>query len=98
MESFDYRILKGVEAGVPWIIEAAFGWCPNASGRCLVTGVNWSPAIVKPFRKLGQYGNSLDNVLIRQKVDQNDPVVLVVHLTCARVEYTDRGKSAVVIE
>ena len=49
------------------------------------------------FRELGRYGASLDTVLSRQRVDQDDPVILVLHMTCPRVEYTDRGKSAVVV-
>src|SRR4051812_47403449 len=39
MESFEYRRVIGIEDGVPWIIETAFGWCPDASARRLVTGV-----------------------------------------------------------
>ena len=53
MESFDYRRVMEVEDGVPWIIETAFGWCPAASARRLITGVNWSPGIVNPFRSSG---------------------------------------------
>ena len=61
-----------------------------------MTGVNWSPGIVNPFRTLRRL-ESLDTVLTRQKVERNDPVILALHYACPRVEYTDRGKSAVVI-
>lgn len=97
MESFDYRRSKEVEHGLPWIIETAFGWCPQASARRLVTGVNWSPGIVSPFRELGRFGMSLDSILTRQRADRDDPVIVFLHFACPRVEYTDRGKSAVVI-
>jgi hypothetical protein len=97
MESFDYRRVMDVDDGVPWIIEAAFGWCPEASARRFITGVNWSPGIVNPFRILGRFGMSLDTILSRQRADKNDPVILALHVACARVEYTDRGKSAVVM-
>lgn len=97
MESFHYKCVMDVTDDIPWIVETAFGWCPEAEGRRLVTGVNWSPGIINPFRELGSYGKSLDTVLSQQRVDQDDPVILVLHMTCPRVEYTDRGKSAVVV-
>jgi hypothetical protein len=91
------------EDDVPWIIETAFAWCPDApdaskvTGRRLITGVNWSPGIVNPFRELGDFGMSLDTVLTRLRADTDDEVILVIHIACPRVEYTDRGKSALVI-
>lgn len=98
MESFDYRKKEGTHEGVPWVIEAAFGWLGDGSiaNRQLITGVNWSPGILNPFRELGRYGQSLDSLLEQQRAGRREPVVLVLHLACARVEYTDRGKSAVV--
>ena len=83
---------------MPWVVETAFGWCPDADRRRLVTGVNWSPGIINPFRELGRFGNSLDTVLSQARADADEPVILVLHMACPRVEYTDRGKSAVVIE
>jgi DNA topoisomerase VI subunit B len=97
METFDYRRVMQVEDDVPWIIETAFAWCPEAPERRLVTGVNWSPGIVNPFRELGHFGTSLDTILTRARADTDDPVILVLHIACPRVEYTDRGKSAVVL-
>jgi DNA topoisomerase VI subunit B len=99
MESFDYKKAEGIKAGVPWLAETAFGWLGDGSTavRRLVTGVNWSPGIVNPFRELGRYGQSLDSVLEQLRAGRTEPVVLVLHMACPRVEYTDRGKSAVVI-
>jgi hypothetical protein len=97
MESFDYRRVMQTEDDVPWIIETAFAWCPEATERRLVTGVNWSPGIVNPFRELGHFGTSLDTILTRARADTDDPVILVLHIACPGVEYTDRGKSAVVL-
>jgi DNA topoisomerase VI subunit B len=99
MESFDYRKKDGIQDGVPWVIETAFGWLGDdaAAVRTLVTGVNWSPGIVNPFRELGRFGQSLDAVLEQQRAGRREPLVLVLHMACPRVEYTDRGKSAVVI-
>jgi hypothetical protein len=97
MESFDYKRVMDVTDDIPWVVETAFGWCPEAKARRLVTGVNWSPGIINPFRELGHFGTSLDTVLTRQRAAANEPVIMVLHMTCPRVEYTDRGKSAVVV-
>jgi DNA topoisomerase VI subunit B len=97
MESFGYRKDVGETDGVPWVMETAFAWSPDAQRRRLITGVNWSPGIVNPFRELGRFGQSLDSILEQQRAGTDEPVVLLLHMACPRVEYTDRGKSAVVI-
>jgi DNA topoisomerase VI subunit B len=97
MDTFEYRKQTGLAGGAPWVAEAAFAWGPRLQARRLVTGVNWSPGIVNPFRQLGRFSPSLDTVLARQRSGHAEPVVLVVHVACPRVDYTDRGKSAVVI-
>jgi DNA topoisomerase VI subunit B len=94
-ESVNYRRQMGVTDGLPWVVEVAFGWCPDLGCRRLVTGVNWSPGIGNPFRQMGKHGASLDTLLERQRIDED--CVLVLHLASPRVAYTDRGKSAVVI-
>jgi DNA topoisomerase VI subunit B len=98
MASFDYRKVTDTTDDVPWVLETAFGWCPEGEARWLVTGVNWSPGIINPFRELGYLGRSLDTILSQQRVDQDEPIILVLHMACPRVEYTDRGKSSVVIQ
>jgi DNA topoisomerase VI subunit B len=96
MDSFKYQRVSETTDGMPWVIEAAFAWSPDAAaGRRLVTGINWSPAIRNPFRDLG--GCSLDTLLAEQWANHNEPVILALHLVCPRVEHTDRGKSAVAL-
>lgn len=98
MESFAYQKVMEND-GQPAVMELAFGWCPERDGRLLVTGVNWSAAIINPFRQLGgPHGRSLDTVLTSQRVAEDEPVIMVAHLAQPRVQYTDRGKSAVVTE
>ena len=84
---------------LPWVLEAAFGYCPDArltGARLLVTGVNWSPGIINPFKRLGWYGgDGLDAILARQRAGPEEPVIVFLHLAHPRVEYTDRGKSAI---
>jgi hypothetical protein len=84
---------------VPWILESAFGWLGEESEDCrrIFTGGNWSAAIKNPFRSFGGTDEGLETVLSDMRVTRNEPVVFVLHLAHPRVEYTDRGKSALVI-
>jgi len=100
MKSFDYcKVADESDEGLPFIIETAFGWFGENSTapRRMVTGVNWSPGIINPFRELGTFGQSLDSILEQQRIGWKEPVVFLLHCAYPRVEYTDRGKSAVVI-
>jgi hypothetical protein len=98
MESYQYKRVLDTVDGLPCVVETAFGWCPGNGERRLVTGVNWSPGILNPFRALGRYGDSLDSILSDQYADRDEPVVLVLQMACPRVEYSDRGKSAITME
>jgi DNA topoisomerase VI subunit B len=95
MESFAYKKTEGEDGGQPYVVELAFAWCPGLGRSRLVTGVNWSPGLVNPFRQLGKFGQSLDTVLQRQRADED--CVLVLHVARPVVTYADRGKSAVVL-
>jgi hypothetical protein len=77
----------------------AFGWRgPRAAdSRKIVTGANWSAAIKNPFRSFGAAGEGVETLLAEQRATRGEPVVFVLHLACPRVEYTDRGKSAIVL-
>jgi hypothetical protein len=98
-ESFQYRRTLLTTDGLPQVIEAAFGFCPKGKERRQVVGVNWSPAIVSPFRSLGAYGKSLDSILTEQRAGNRDePIIFVLHLAHPRIEYSDRGKSSVVVD
>ncbi len=52
MRTFKYKRIEGEDAGVPWVLEAAFAWDPEGRQRRLITGINWSPCILNPFRDL----------------------------------------------
>jgi hypothetical protein len=92
-ETFQYRrALRDID-GVPYVIEAAFGYCPDAVvQRRLVVGVNWSSSLLNPYRNLGPYG--LDGLLTDRRAGLDEPIVLALHLASARVAYTDKAKSA----
>ena len=98
MESFSYHRQQGeTEAGAPFVRETAFAWNPAAARRRLITGVNWSPGIRNPFRRLGKFAESLDSLLAERRVRPDDPVVLLLHVACPGVAYADRGKSQIVL-
>jgi len=102
MESFSYKKRTEVdETGLPVVIETAFAWRGEDSqeSRRIITGVNWSPGIVNPFRTLGgDYGDGLAAALAKRYAGRDEPIVFLLHCACPRVRYTDRGKSAVVVE
>jgi DNA-binding transcriptional regulator YdaS (Cro superfamily) len=105
-KTFTYNRTFGETDGVPRVIEFAFGIHHTGltdpgghePGRKIVTGVNWSPGINNPFRQLGRGGESLDGLLAEVRASNKQPVITVLHLACPRVTYTDRGKSAIVVE
>jgi DNA topoisomerase VI subunit B len=98
-KTFEYEKRLGDDDGLPRVVEIAFGMYNDQTfKRRLITGVNWSPGINNPFRQLGRTGEGLEGILHDARVDALQPIVMVVHLTCPRVQYTDRGKSAIVVD
>jgi len=99
MKTFKYQKVLDESDGRPEILEVAFGWCPvSGDRRRLVSGVNWSAAIINPFRRLGETGRSLDSMLERLRCGLDEEVVIVMHLATPCAEFTDRGKSSLVME
>jgi DNA topoisomerase VI subunit B len=91
VDTFYYIKQVGVTDGLPWVLEAAFAWCPKAEGRRLVAGCNWSPGILNPFR-------DLDEVLADQRINEDEPVLVIIHLSCPILAFVDRGKSALALD
>jgi hypothetical protein len=97
-ESFNYTKTLRTDDGIPAVVEIAFGYCPDAPPvRRIITGVNWSVGINDPFKNLGPYSRSLDGILTNLRAGRNEPIIMVVHLACPRISYTDRGKGALVL-
>jgi hypothetical protein len=86
-------------ANLPFVLESAFGWLGDEAPdeRKIISGANWSAAIGNPFRSFGSTGEGLETALSDMRATRNEPVVFVLHLAHPRVEYTDRGKSALII-
>lgn len=97
-ESFRYS-KKFAKGGLPWVLESAFGWLGEEADdqRRIYAGANWSSAIKNPFRSFGDTGEGLETTLADLRATRHEPIVFVLHLAHPRVEYTDRGKSALVI-
>jgi hypothetical protein len=98
-ESFKYQAATGEADGLPWIVESAFGFCPESSaGRRIIAGVNFSVGIDNPFRSFRRYGGEgLEAHLNQLRAAADEPIVVVLHFACPRVEFTDRGKTAVIV-
>lgn len=99
-KTFHYKKLSDIDDGVPIIIETAFAMLKDEfDTRRIITGVNWSGAIGNPFQSLGEgYCDGLNALLEKQMAGHREPVMFLLHCACARVRYTDRGKTDVVID
>jgi DNA topoisomerase VI subunit B len=104
-KTFTYNRSLGETGGIPRVIEFAFGIhrdglgnAGQAPSRKIITGVNWSPGINNPFRQLGRGGEGLDGILAEARANTSQPIIAALHLACPRVAYTDRGKSAIVVD
>jgi DNA topoisomerase VI subunit B len=87
--SFEYRVKAFEHLGLPYVAEVAFAHAPERRFRLDLTGLNFSPVIGgRPFGRL-------DAVLGENHAGRDAPVVMFIHLTCPRFDFTDKGKSAV---
>ena len=99
-EQYEYHKIARVDDGLPFVLETAFSWLGDDAPeeRQIFVGTNWSVAINNPFRSFGRSGEGLDAMLREQRAGEDEPVVFLMHVAHPRIEYTDRGKSAIVIE
>jgi DNA topoisomerase VI subunit B len=104
-KTFTYnRAFDETDEGVPYVSEFAFGVhrdgliAGRGPRRKEITGVNWSPGINNPFRQLGRGGAGMDTILSEVRANITQPVIVALHPACPRIAYTDRGKSAIVVE
>jgi DNA topoisomerase VI subunit B len=95
-ETFKYKRAADVSdaSGLPFVVEVAFVGRKDRQPRRLVTGLNFAPTLVDPFRAFKDYGLGLDGLLSQLMVEVTDPVTVVVHLTSPHLRFSDRGKSS----
>ena len=104
-ETFKYQQRKGMTGdGIPYVVEFAFGLhqaglSPGGAGvsRNFVTGANFSAAIGNPFRRFGSTGEGLESTLAKVRANANQPVICALHLSSARIQFADRGKSSIIL-
>lgn len=99
MQTFKYqRLIGGDRHGLPRLFETAFAYHPASHRRLLLAGINWSASLINPFRQLGSVYTGLESHLQDLRAGEGEPIALLVHLAGPGIQYTDRGKSAVVME
>ena len=90
-DSFNYARRKG-DDGLPFVMEFAFGVMKeeeaNIWKRRIITGLNWSPALQTP-------AHEIDESIGKMRIDDHDPVILIVHMVKPRFDFTDKGKTRV---
>jgi hypothetical protein len=60
-----YKRIEVDVAGVPYLIEVGFGYCPDNDCRTMVCGLNWSISVGgEPFRNVGGHLGGLGAVLV----------------------------------
>jgi hypothetical protein len=85
-DTFEYRVAALEDEGLPYVIEAAFGYTNEDLGSRIFEGFNFTPAIVgSPFR--------LDRRLEELRVREGDPIMVAVHVVSPRLVFVDKGKT-----
>jgi hypothetical protein len=89
-ESFNYVKIVGFENDLPHVLEVAFGIHENDENdeRSITTGLNWAPCLENPIE-------DLDYLLGHLRIDESDPVSVIVHIARPRFGFVDRGKGRI---
>jgi len=107
-----YKILPGVhyegETSTPFVLEVALAVLKDDFRLQLLTGINHSPCLKNPFEGYGitwfdgpdkEHKASIVNGLLKHyKIDDDQPVVIAIHLICPNIEYESYGKGRVNIK
>jgi DNA topoisomerase VI subunit B len=91
--SIRYKKVEGVNChSHPFVVEAAFGIYPgDRFERTLICGLNWSPTLKQPF-------DALSSIFWDNHLERKDPVWIVLNVTCASFQFTDKGKGAIALD
>jgi len=87
-ESVRYRKKLGLEEGMPFALELAYGVRADNDCRREVTGMNWSPSLGIPVPRLAR-------LLGEMMVQEKDPITVFLHMARPRFEFVDHGKTQV---
>ena len=90
-----YKRVEVEVDGVPYLIEAAFGYRPDDERRMMVAGLNWSISVAgNPFGRLG-WGDGLGAVLTERRAGRDEPIAFFLHVATPKPAFLDKGKSIV---
>jgi hypothetical protein len=74
---------------LPVVLEIAFAVKPDSSENWRrIIGLNWSPVFKIP-------SGPIEQAISRCLINSNDPVILLIHVACPRLEFTEHGKGAI---
>lgn len=90
-ETIMYKTESGTMiGGLPFVVEAAFAeLSASESESRIITGCNFSPAVDRPCVR------TLDTILEHQMIEDDSPVVVMLHIVTPAPKYLDRGKSVI---
>jgi len=88
-ESVKYARRFGVDDGLPFVIELAFGVREgDEDGRRVIYGLNWAPALSTPVPELS-------TLMAQMRMDPHDPITVILHLAKPRFDFVDHGKTRI---
>lgn len=88
-ESIKYQLKSGQENDLPYILEVAFGiFGDKEKSRKILSGLNWAPTLKDPMRLISSQTTEA-------LIDQNDPILLIVHLIYPQLKFTGKGKGEI---
>jgi DNA topoisomerase VI subunit B len=86
---------------IPYVLEVAIAVVEDDCGRQLLTGINRSASIKNPFQgwdvplESGKIIQLTEGTLQKYEIDEDQNVVVVIHLTCPSVEVESGGKGKI---
>jgi DNA topoisomerase VI subunit B len=86
--SMRYKKIVGFDGDLPFVVEVAFG-LRKTGRRHFVCGLNNSAVFKMPT-------DDLSCAMTEARIDEDDPVVLQVHICSPRFEFLDHGKGSFV--
>lgn len=77
--------------GLPFVLEVTFGFLDHHESKCTqVVGLNRASAVIPPLVEMHK-------PLGKTHLDFDDPIIIVMHLACPHLAFTDRSKAALAL-
>ena len=86
-ESFKYKKVIGFNDGLPYVVEVAFGVKEQRHLERII-GLNNSLVFKVPSEHMADLLNAC-------RIDENDPVVILIHQTYPNFKFTGQGKGSI---